>query len=345
MATTGKNDSCPCGSGRTYEKCCYGGDILKASGRMDAKTFSQAIGALMEGRQFSSLEEANAELDRLTRARNTAPLNEFCGLSPEQMNRFLYHPFDSSGLIDFNLALTSFPDSQFFRLFTFLLNATAKDELKATSQGNLPVKFVKDAAQWYYGEQGYQERRRYISFRTETDFAVLHTVRLIAVMSGFIRKQKGCFHLTKNGAAVLENGMDGRAFFKIFKGYTGKFNWGYNDRYPELYFVQHAFLFTLFVLKKYGDIFRPASFYENLFLTAFPKVIREVPEVPYDTREDTLKHCFTLRSLSRFGHFFGFVELSDPKNDRWIEKLEIKKTPFLDGWVRFSINGQSSAAD
>jgi len=63
MATTGKNDSCPCGSGRAYEKCCYGGDILKASGRMDAKTFSQAIGALMEGRQFSSLEEANAELD------------------------------------------------------------------------------------------------------------------------------------------------------------------------------------------------------------------------------------------------------------------------------------------
>jgi hypothetical protein len=119
MATTGKNEPCPCGSGRSYGDCCFIGDVL-GSGRADAKSFSQAIEAVMEGRQFSSLEEANAELDRLTRARNAAPLDEFCGLSPEQMERFLYHPFDSPGLIDFNLALKSFPDSPFFRLFTFL---------------------------------------------------------------------------------------------------------------------------------------------------------------------------------------------------------------------------------
>ncbi len=338
MATTGKQEPCPCGSGRTYEVCCFGSDVLNARGRMDEKSFNQAIGAIMQGRQFSSLEEANAELDRLITARNAAPLDELCGLSPEQLNRFLYHSFESPGLIDFNLELNSFPGAPLFRLFSFLLSATAREELKATSQGNLPVKFVQTAALSYYGEQGYLERRRYISFRTETDFPMLHTVRLLAVMAGFIRRQKGCFRLTKNGSAVVEKGMNGQAFFKIFKAYTGKFNWGYNDRYPEIYFIQHAFLFTLLLLQKYGDAFRPASFYEDLFLFAFPKVISVVPDVFDDTREDTLKHCFSLRSLSRFAHFFGFVELNDPQNARWIEKQELKKTRFLDEWIRFTLS-------
>jgi hypothetical protein len=292
----------------------------------------------MEGRQFSSLEEANAELDRLTRARNTAPLNEFCGLSPERMNRFLYHPFDSSGLIDFNLALTSFPDSPFFRLLSFLMKGVAREDLKATALGNLPPAFVREAAQWYYGEQGYRERRRYISYRTETDFPVFHTVRIVAEMAGLLRKYKKRFHLTKDGKAVAENGMDGKSFIKIFKTYTRKFNWAYNDRCPDLPIVQQAFLFTLYLLTKHGRTFRPVSFYEDLFLTAFPNEIRDLPDDSCDTREDTLKRCFSLRAISRFGHFFGFVEINDPENARWIEKLSVKKTPFLDDWVRFSVS-------
>jgi len=338
MATTGRQEPCPCGSGRTYEVCCFGSDVLNARGRMDEKSFSQAIGAIMAGRQFSSQEEANAELARLIAAKNAAPLDELFGLSPEQLDRFLYHSFDSPGLVDFNLTLNSFPDAPLLRLFNILLSATAREELKATSQGNLPIKVVQAAALSYYGEQGYQERRQYLSFRTETDFPVLHTVRLLAVMAGFIRRQKGYFRLTKNGSAVVEKGMDGQAFFKIFKAYTGKFNWGYNDGYPEMYFIQHAFLFTLLVLQKFGDTFRPVSFYEDLFLSTFPQMISVVPDVFNDTREDTLKHCFSLRSLSRFAHFFGFVELNDPKNARWIEKLELKKTRFLDEWIRFTLS-------
>jgi len=67
-------------------------------------------------------------------------------------------------------------------------------------------------------------------------------------------------------------------------------------------------------------------------------MISVVPDVFDDTREYTLKHCFSLRSLSRFAHFFGFVELSDPQNARWIEKLELKKTRFFDEWIRFTLS-------
>ena len=124
MATTGKQEPCPCNSGRTYEECCFGIDVLNARGRMDENSFSQAIGAIMQGRKFSSVEEANAELARLIAAKNAAPLDELCGLSPEQLDRFLYHSFDSPGLVDFNLTLNSFPDAPLFRLFKILLSET-----------------------------------------------------------------------------------------------------------------------------------------------------------------------------------------------------------------------------
>ncbi len=335
MASTGKNKPCPCGSGKTYEDCCFIEEVLLA-GRMDAKTFSQAVLSMMENRKFSSLEEAQAALDRLTEAKNTASLDDFCGLSPEQMYRLLYYPFETPGLVDFNLELKRFPDSPFFRLLSFLINGVAREDLKATALGNLPPAFVREAAQWYYGEHGYRERRRYTSYRTETDFPVFNTVRVVAEMAGLLRKYKKRFHLTKDGKVVAENGMDGKSFIKIFKTYTRKFNWAYNDRCPDLHIVQESFLFTLYLLTKYGGTFRPVSFYEALFLTAFPNEIRDLLEDSFNTREDILKRCFSLRAISRFGHFFGFVEINDPENARWIGKLSVKKTPFLDDWVRFS---------
>ncbi len=263
-------------------------------------------------------------------------LEALCGLSREQMFSLLYDPFSSPETVTFNLELTKFPDSAFFRLFNYLLKGAAAGDLKPTAQGNLPVKFVNDAARWFYGEKEYQARKKMFTFRTETDFRVFHTVRLVAHLSGFIRKYKNRMHLTKSGREVLEKGMNGHAFLKIFRAYTTRFNWGCNDGYPELHIVQQAFLFTLYLLMRHGNRFRPASFFENMLVAAFPEEIPHVPEVYLDTGEDTLKECFSLRSLSRFAHFFGFIELGDADNARWIEKQKLKRTSFLAEWIHFS---------
>jgi len=174
-----------------------------------------------------------------------------------------------------------------------------------------------------------------MTYRTETDFHTLHTVRLISELAGFLRKRKGGFELTKAGASLAEKGLDGTAFFKIFEAYTRKFNWGYNDRYPELHIIQQAFVFTLYMLSKFGGESRPASFYEDLFVTAFPLALREAPVSAYATPEQTLKRCFTVRSLERFGHFLGFVEFEPMQKKVWPEQKSLKKTSFIDEWVRF----------
>jgi hypothetical protein len=336
MATTGKNQPCPCGSGKTYEDCCFIRDVLPA-GRMDSKEFSKAMLAVLENRKFRSHAEAQAFIDKLTQARNAAPLEDFSGISPEQMYHFLHRPFDSPGLIDYNLGISKFPDSPFLRLFFLLMHGVMKEDLKATAQGNLPVKFVQAAAEQYYDKEEYAKLRRYISFRTEMDFTAMHTVRLIAEMAGFIRKYKKQFRATKVGKRVVEQGMDGAAFFTLFQAYTRKFNWAYDDRYPDIPTIQESFLFSLYLLSKYGDLRRPASFYGNLFLKAFPAALEEMPECSYSTREETLLSCYALRTFGRFGHFFGFVDIAGDEKERWIEKRTVKKTPFLDEWIRFTI--------
>lgn len=325
MGSSGEKESCPCGSGRAYRDCCYTEDVLNAAGAGGAP-FGQARDARekSDSRTFRSMMKSSDELEAL------------CGLSREHIYALLYEPFTSPDLITFNLEQTTFPDAAFFRLFTYLLQGVATRDLKPTAQGNLPVKFVNDAALWFYGEKEYWDRKQIFSFRTEMDFPVFHTVRLAAHMSGFIRKYKNRLHLTRSGSEVLEKGMNGRAFFRIFEAYTTRFNWAYNDGYPDLPIVQNTFLFTLYLLLRYGNRFRPASFYEDLFVAAFPEEVPNVPKVFLDSGEETLKRCYSLRSLSRFAHFFGFIELADAGKTSWIERQKLKRTAFLREWMRLS---------
>jgi hypothetical protein len=53
----------------------------------------------LQGRQFSSLEELQSFTDRFMLRRNQASLDDFQGLSPERMHRFLTFPFDSPELV------------------------------------------------------------------------------------------------------------------------------------------------------------------------------------------------------------------------------------------------------
>lgn len=57
IPATGRNNPCPCGSGKKYKKCCLGKDESIASGQQNQRS-----------------------------------LDEFHGLSPEQMYRLLYFP-------------------------------------------------------------------------------------------------------------------------------------------------------------------------------------------------------------------------------------------------------------
>ena len=92
------------------EKCCGANRKNEAQRAVLDAAFNE-IRELLESRSFASLEEANDFVNRHMQERNQASNDEFEGLSPEQMHRFLYFPFESSNLVEFPSCLHVSPEA------------------------------------------------------------------------------------------------------------------------------------------------------------------------------------------------------------------------------------------
>ncbi len=143
-ATVGRNDPCPCGSGKKYKNCCLGKDepVISAQGAAEA---SETLRRALEKRQFDSMEEAQAFLEQQTQQQNRKALDDFHGLSPEQMHHLLHFPFTSPQLVRFPEVLDSAPTAPLLTLFELLTGAIGTQGLKPTAKGNLPHEFYEDS--------------------------------------------------------------------------------------------------------------------------------------------------------------------------------------------------------
>jgi len=154
----GRNDPCPCGRGKKYKKCC-----LNRGAEEDVpnpvEKFMAEIREELEGRQFSSLAEAQAAMDVITRRKNNKPQDSFCGLSPDQMHRLLDFPFESEDLVTFSDNLSNLSDVPIMQIFSLLASALSGGGLKTTAKGNLPLKFCREAARAYWGKKKYYEEK------------------------------------------------------------------------------------------------------------------------------------------------------------------------------------------
>ncbi|NOQ52929.1 MAG: hypothetical protein GQ578_12040 [Desulfuromonadaceae bacterium] len=331
-----RNDPCPCDSGKKYKKCCLMQQQSPAQPDGVAETFAE-VRQLLKGKDFASLEEANAFLSTHMHQRNQAPRVDFSGLSPEQMTRFLHYPFDSPELVAFTDSIVGEPTAPILTLFGLLVEAIGEQGLKPTANGNLPRNFCREAALSYWGEEVHRERIRHSNINKEEDFFDLHVTRLVAELAGLIRKYRGKFILSRDCRRLLdEQGMAG-IFPRLLRAYAQKFNWAYRDGYPDLGFVQQAFLFTLYLLHRHGNNWKPHTFYAGSFLRAFPRVLDEVPAVSYRTPEETVRSCYTHRTLECFVGFFGLAEVEKISKERYSYNFRVKKLPLLDAAVCFRV--------
>lgn len=334
----GRNDPCPCGSGKKFKQCCLGKEDSTASGQ-GAAGMSELLRKALEGRQFNSLEETQAFVSRHAQEQNRQPRDEFHGLSPEQMHRILNLPFASPGLVHFPEVLDTIPTAPILTLLGLLIDAIGDQGLKPTAKGNLPRNFCREAALAYWGEQRYQEKTRYGDINREADFADLHVTRLAAELAGLIRKYKGRFILSRDCRRLLAREREGMSaiYPRLFRAYVEQFNWAYRDGYPELRFLQSAFLFTLYLLMRYGDISRSQVFYEDAFLRAFPMLLEEVPPSQVVSPDKTVRNCYTWRSLVDFASFLGLAEVEKTSDDLPCREYRVKAMPLLGQIVQFQL--------
>ncbi|SHO51534.1 hypothetical protein SAMN02745220_04051 [Desulfopila aestuarii DSM 18488] len=305
-----------------------------------ASTLSQKIQNLLAHREFSSLEEAQALLDKVVNQKNAAPLEDFHGLSSSQMYRFLHYPFSSLDLVHFNALNGSNLSAPILKLLSLLMEAIGNDGLKATAKGNLPRKFCTEATLAYYSEKGVPINRysRPLS-RNEEDFYDLHCLRLLSGLCGILRKYNGKFIIGTSYRKELDKHGPEVVYQDLLQAYCSQFNWGYGDGYEDIPFVQQSFIFSLYILSKYGDVARPQEFYEDIFLKAFPNVLKEVQDKPYRTAEEQLRNIYSLRTFRRCFRYFGLAEVLPTASPAGrLDHYDVRKTPLLDKVVTFTLS-------
>ena len=103
----------------------------------------------------------------------------------------------------------------------------------------------------------------------------------MAELAGLIRKYKGRFILSRNCRKLLAEGGMAAIYPLLFRAFVEQYNWAYGDRHVAIDFIQHSFLFSLYLLNRYGDDSQSSLFYEDCFLNAFPMVVSEVEPQPH----------------------------------------------------------------
>ncbi len=86
---TGRNDPCPCGSGKKYKHCCL------------SRSMSDELDKLLSNQKFDSIEEVQAAADTLMVKQNQKPQDDFNGLSSEQVYRMLNFSYDTPKFFQF----------------------------------------------------------------------------------------------------------------------------------------------------------------------------------------------------------------------------------------------------
>lgn len=337
----GRNDPCPCGSGRKYKKCCGAGtDAEKfipfpgvgdfgGTGRLDADghplTYLESLGtpnlatatlkglqAALDGREFANMDELERFAEAHVAAERNRPLEDFLGLSPDQMHRILSGRFSElRGFLSFGTGLAE-GDLKFMPLLedaVYILRALVAGPLKATQTGKLPKALVlawwEELGQWREPDE---RLRAILKPRNEAEAWGLFECRLQLMAAGLLALKGTRFELTREGRGLIEptdlDGLLGRLVKTIGWG------WDWNevreagrDFNP---FSQSSFAFNLHLL---GRLARDWTYAEDLvsaYLRAFPLIRDQYREE--SVHDTVLRDIELVFGLTHWPRLLGLVE-------------------------------------
>lgn len=324
------NEPCPCGSGRAFGDCCAPAG-LGPPGEA-ARAVTRELERLLAGRSFASDDDMQAFLEAHVAERNRRALDDFQGLSPEQMHALLQRPFETPPLDGVAQRLPAQPDVPVMALLSLVAEAAGRDGIKLTARGNLPLKLVKAGDAWLQ-ERGGARHPALGAITTERDVAELHVTRVVADLAGLLRKSRGYLHLTRRAEKLLDRDDGAGLYGRLLETYCRRFNWAYRDGFGDLRIIQQSFGYAHYLLHRHGDAWRPAAFYEDAFLRAFPMALEEPDDHgPYLEPEHRVRLAWSIRTLHGLGYLFGLVELAGTDGPVPVlpdEGLQVRAAPLL----------------
>ena len=219
-----------------------------------------------------------------------------------------------------------------FRIAEDLLNIlNSEKQIKLTQTGALPVKVVVELYNKKYIESDLIELG-YSKLSREEDSIAIRTAKETILMSGLVKKSHGKLTLTKTGIKLLEKNDRLAIFKKFFLAFTEKFEWSYNDYYPEFRIGQAEWEYSILLLNFFGDQLLPAEFYAKKYAYRFPNFINVFPEEYFTTPIEQYYNCYIVRTFERFFAWFGFVKTITTTNEKKLRNRDLlyKKSDILD---------------
>lgn len=213
------------------------------------------------------------------------------------MHRFLHFPFESPDLVSYSDQIALEPDSKAALIFSSLVERIGEDGVKLTAKKNLSLKLSQEIAARYL-EHYDDPYLPSIKIRSEEHFEGLNAIRLTTKFGGLLRETKGRLFLTNKCNKDLDSGGMKKLYPLLFNAYTLKFNWGFFDGYESLEIIQQSFIFTLYLLHIYGADWRPAAYYADCFIQAFPLSRNDVEGRIYEKPEETLRRLYIYARLN-----------------------------------------------
>ncbi len=358
----GRNDPCPCGSGKKYKHCCIDKDNagLKYKQRSlpdndeirkykefvesrddsqePAPTFNEFIGrpnmatdALRDikeqaqGRVFTSENEIRGFLKEQVSNINIKPVDDFIGLSSAQMDKILNGNFaDNGGFMTFNkeLSASQVQDVPAVKQLRYFIEKLSESE-----------KGMKATSKGNLSQAFVREF--YYSFILENDFVDRNPksedrVKHITVMKeflktyGYIRFQNGYYSLTARGEKLYSN-FDSFDIYLMYLSYYGEeFNWLYNTRFPDpMGFIQTSLIFCLYILHQKAQNFTTGKELADIYIKAFPGLVEDIGD---RYGKIFITSGFAGLFLEDYGYLFGLVEQKITGQKQFSDEQEYRIT-------------------
>lgn len=303
----GRNDPCPCGSGKKYKHCC-----IDSVSKQCAEMFDDLEQTIQMSPDLT-LDEINVVAQQRMQERNNRPNADFCGLSPTLMYNWLHAPLDQKAGVTINIP-EDLSGSPVMRYLDLILNEAMQNDgsFKATSKGNLPMKLAQQAS-GLYQEFAVSRYPTHISISdfagsNEDKFSALHYSRILAEISGILYRKKGHYHVKKTAQKQYQTHGVKVFFMPMLEAAISHYNWGYLDALEVEIDFRAFWLFMLWRLQCHGSI---DQLIEEVCI-AFPDLARQFPTQGNRHPQQLLSITIELRFIERFLEYWGFVTV-DPR--------------------------------
>jgi len=272
---------------------------------------SDEIAQILAMNPSLSLDELNAVMHDRVEQRNTEPDAAFYGLSPTQMQNWLYAPLNE--LTDVMIKTpTDLSRSPVMRYLELILNEAMQHagSFKATAKGNLPAKLVKQASN-LLPEFAVSQYSIHISINdfagsNEDKFDALHYTRVLAEIAGIIYIKSGRVHVKKAAQKQYKAQGINAFFMPMLDTALTKYNWGYFDGWDDNANLSIFWLFMVWRLHSHRDLDKLTA----EVATAFPAFVQQLTATEYCSQTKLLDSLIEARFIDRFLKFWGFVTVN-----------------------------------